>query len=884
MAGETPANKLPAFPGAEGYGAVAKGGRGGKVYKVTNLNPSGPGSLQEACKAEGPRIVVFEVSGVITPNCRSGGKNWLSIKPSFITIAGQTAPGAGITINGMVSSYRSTSNGEKKRVVTDLIMRFIRIRPQSPSGGRASNLRGMENKAKRAIFDHVSASWSTDDCFCLGSGPTTAQWCAIEESDIHLEGGDEPHNFAMLMTGSGHQPLSIHHSLIAHHNDRTPECGTAPTDFRNNIVYNGSSGRFTHKSGPISCVGNYLKAGPGGLIGRRAYRPPLTAGLPTLSFKKGRNFYGDGNYRHFSAGYTDPWKGKVRKKDHDVHPAVTTHTAEEAYELVLAHAGGLPRDVVSTRTSVEVATGTGYRGYNGSPGGLMEGLTPGKAPKDSDNDGMPDEWEKAHKLDPADPADNNKIVPAGASPGDRHKDYTWIEYYINELADLKVAAVLTRARLDRKPVKPWDKPANELSPGSAPHKSLESIVKAIAEQDANRQKDKRRKYSTSSAWYAVQQLSRMGEKAKPAVPEFVKMLQKGKADPRQTCYGAWALGAIGPAAKDAVPELIKALEAEQNMVSAKWSFKPYGFIAWALGRIGMSEEQARKAAPVLAKKMLGADARAHNGAAWALSKAPAAAAEVMPDLIKALGVQGFPSEYTSYHAAQALAAVGEPAIDGLIKAAGGSGIAAANAAQALGWMGPKAKAAVPALAKALASGDVPVKIRAAQALPEIDPSAAGTIEALGKALGDGAYGVRCEAARSIAKCGPAAKGAIPALQKALADERREVKRAAALALGGIGKAALPALQKALAGSDSFVRKYAARALGNVGKDAAGAVDALAKALSDTDAEVRREAAWSLALIGPAAKGAGDALTKAQKDDSDYVVRFAAAEALKRANQ
>ena len=76
----------------------------------------------------------------------------------------------------------------------------------------------------------------------------------------------------------------------------------------------------------------------------------------------------------------------------------------------------------------------------------MEGLTPGKAPPDGDNDGMPDAWEKAHGLNPADPKDNNKIVPAGASPGDRHKGYTFIEYYINELADLKVAEALTLAR------------------------------------------------------------------------------------------------------------------------------------------------------------------------------------------------------------------------------------------------------------------------------------------------------------------------------------------------------------------------------------------------------------------------------------------------------
>ena len=91
------APKLIAFPGAEGWGASSKGGRGGRVIKVTNLNASGPGSLAEACAADGPRIVVFEVSGVIRGNIR--------ITKPYITIAGQTATGAGVTVEGVISSY-----------------------------------------------------------------------------------------------------------------------------------------------------------------------------------------------------------------------------------------------------------------------------------------------------------------------------------------------------------------------------------------------------------------------------------------------------------------------------------------------------------------------------------------------------------------------------------------------------------------------------------------------------------------------------------------------------------------------------------------------------------------------------------------------------------
>ncbi len=100
-----PTAGLPAFPGAEGFGAAAVGGRGGKVIHVTTLAGSGPGSLQAACDVEGPRIVVFDVSGVIVPPNVDKGRRFLAIRHSNITIAGQTAPGAGITINGMITGY-----------------------------------------------------------------------------------------------------------------------------------------------------------------------------------------------------------------------------------------------------------------------------------------------------------------------------------------------------------------------------------------------------------------------------------------------------------------------------------------------------------------------------------------------------------------------------------------------------------------------------------------------------------------------------------------------------------------------------------------------------------------------------------------------------------
>ena len=869
IAGEKP--KLPAFPGTEGFGAVATGGRGGKVLKVTNLNSKGPGSLQWACGQKGPRIIVFTVSGFITPPCKSKGKNWLSVKDNNITIAGQTAPGAGISLDGMFSTYRGMGNGRKKEEVSDIIVRFLRIRPRSSGGGRGANLRGMElTRSKRIILDHCSVSWSTDDCVAYGSSDESSlQWCSVEESDIHLEGGDEPHNFAII---SGDGSKSIHHNLVAHHHDRAPYAQGHPIDFRNNTLYNVFSGiiYIFGKEDTISAVGNYGKPGPGGLIGNRIQMSPTTMAWPTLmpNRKRGRMHFA-GNYHEDLGGYAQRWKPNDRTvtKLFANYAPVRTHTAEEAYELALAHAGCLPRDSVSARTIAEVKTGTGYWGVNGAEGGPMEGLTPGKAPADGDDDGMPDEWEKAHKLDP-NTADNNKIVPAGASLGDRHKGYTYIEYYINELADLKIAAALTQARLDQSKPKPWDKPANKLNSGSMPHKTLDEMVKAIREQT------EAMRGNTNPAWYAVQQLLNMGEKGKPAVPELIKILEASKTI-RTASFAAWALGAIGPSAKEAVPALTAALGKKFESPAKKFKpFRTQGFIAWALGRIG---PDAKAAVPALAKKLSSRRPRNKQAAAWALSQMGPDAKGAMSALIAALGSDST----TRAHAVKALVNIGEPAISGLTGALGGRR-GASGAVKALGLIGPKARGAVPGLIKLLGNPDRMVRSRAALALARIDPAAAGA--ALAGALADKEVSVRHSVARALGEAGPAASGAVSALVKALGDERKEVKRAAALALGGIGKAAVPALVMALSGGDPFVRKYAARALGNVGADARGGVDALVKALGGKDAEVRREAVWSLALIGPAAKGAADALTKAQKDDSDYVVRFAAAEALKRANQ
>lgn len=894
---------LPAFPGAEGYGAASKGGRGGRVLKVTTLDPKGPGSLQWACSQDGPRIIVFDVSGVITPPNYSKDGKWLSIRKGNITIAGQTAPGAGITIDGMVSFYRPCyslpreKRVDRKAVVPDVILRFLRIRPTQGKG----NLRTLEaSKCRRFIADHVSGSWALDQAFNVGHNTEnlTYQWCGIEETDIGLE-GTQPHSFGLFGSYNKTGNTSVHHCLLAHHMGRAPcfdECYRV--DFRNNLLYNIGFGepymRYINRSRTpnrpyalFNLVCNTWRVGPGGIMGTRAIFAPLLASRQGLlpADRRGRFWFRGNRFDWEGIAGMERYSGGRAKyaaeKPYSMAP-VNTHTADEAYELVCAHGGCLPRDSVSARTIAEVRTRTGEFGRHGPDAGLMEGLAPGKPPVDTDNDGMPDSWEKKHSLDPGDPNDSSKIVPAGASPGDRHKGYTYIEYYINECADRRIAEALTEYRLDTEPAKPWDRPAAGLAPQRERYKSLDEIVKAVKEQNAEMQKDDRRKRYISLGWYAVQQLSRMGAKAAPAVPELSEGLSRGLEDPRAVAFSAWALGAIGPAAKGAVPELIKALKSKQSTESGKYKFRPRGFIAWALGRIGMNEAQAGEAVPVLAGLINGEDVFAQPAAAWTLSRLGPLSEPAMPELLKALGKSTYSHLVVGFHASNALANIGKPAVPGLVKAAvKGNGAARNDAIRALGLIGSEARDAVPVLIERLSKDTSGVvRGRIALALARIAPGNKKTMEALASALSDSFMDVRVSAAIALGDCGHTAGSSVPALQKALSDQEREVKRAAALALGRIGKPALPALKQALAGNDPYVRKYAARAFGDMGKEAAGAVDDLVKALSDRNAEVRREAVWSLALIGASDKPAASALKKAGQNDSDWVVRYAAMQAMK----
>lgn len=438
---------LKAFPVAQGWGAASVGGRGGRVMKVTTLNATGPGSLAEACAADGPRIVVFEVSGVIRGDIR--------ITKPYITIAGQTAPGAGITIEGVVSSYNYG--------VHDIIIRHVRVRPRRATGAGGDCIqlggRGPANTGTYNIMlDHLSLSWGNDEIIDLyHTHDATVQWCTIEESDDqgHSKG---PHNYGLISAAEDNGAVSVHHNLWAHQGRRVPCMApyreNAAGDFCNNVIYNCRGGYVDDGHGvransSVNLYKNYYCRGPQTID--RLYPYALS---PHMTYYVRNNFFEDWGYqdhpRHWKPanqpGGVPRWIQFNNNGGEIDAPALTPPIelvdAKQAYELVLAKAGCWPRDRVTKRTIEEVTTRAGTWGRNAplqpTDEWLLEGLAPAAPPADTDRDGIPDDWEKTHALDSNDPSDAALLVPTGSSRSDRHQGYTYLEFFLNELADSKV--------------------------------------------------------------------------------------------------------------------------------------------------------------------------------------------------------------------------------------------------------------------------------------------------------------------------------------------------------------------------------------------------------------------------------------------------------------
>jgi pectate lyase len=443
-------HKPVAFPGAEGYGKYTSGGRGGKVYIVTNLNDKGPGSFREAAEVKGRRIIVFVVSGTIHLSSPLGISG-------HATIAGQTAPGDGICI----------ADQPVKLEGDNIIIRSLRFRMGDryqnkgmvPGSGHDDALSGF--RRKHIIIDHCSMSWSTDEVFSIYAGDsTTLQWNIISEPlnySYHFEEGDkdfERHGYGGIWGGLH---LTAHHNLFAHCNSRTPRfngirhSASEFVDYRNNVIYNwGGNNIYAGEGGHYNIINNYYKYGPNTSKNVR-YRIVNPGRNETIGFGK---WYVNGNYvdgavdisknnwlgiEMGNGGTEQDKKYAILDKPNDAWP-LPVQSAVEAYEDVLKFAGtSFFRDTLDERIINDVKNRTGkfIDVQGGYPHGTAYELTVNAwpalkslpAPKDSDSDGMPDDWETQKGLNPSDLSDAAKVS--------LHKFYTNIEVYINSVLDRK---------------------------------------------------------------------------------------------------------------------------------------------------------------------------------------------------------------------------------------------------------------------------------------------------------------------------------------------------------------------------------------------------------------------------------------------------------------
>ena len=466
---DLPQAKIPAFPGAWGGGMYSFGGRGGRVIVVTNLNDSGPGSFREACEAGGPRIVVFNVAGIIKL------KDRIRIRAPYITIAGNTAPDDGVCIAGNTVALEAH----------DMVIRHMRFRRgETWVGDRNDSIGG--NPTGNIMIDHVSASWGLDENMSMYrhmyQPPDGSKELKLPTVNITIQNSifseclnAYHHSFGSTIGGLN---STFHHNLWASNAGRNPSVGMiGDFTFANNVLFN-----WVHRTvdggdqrSYFSIINNYFKPGPatpkGAPISHRLLKPESERSKTVFD-----NFgvaYVSGNIVEGNARVTkDNWDGgvqpqsragdavvlpKIRTNAPFAHAPLQVQTADQAYATVLANAGAtLPhRDAVDERIIKTVRTGevaakadekateeasrTGYSkesqaelrrlvslGIITNPsqvGGYPE--YKGVPYKDSDGDGMPDDWEKQHGLNANDSSD-----ALTDSNGD---GYTNIEDFINGL-------------------------------------------------------------------------------------------------------------------------------------------------------------------------------------------------------------------------------------------------------------------------------------------------------------------------------------------------------------------------------------------------------------------------------------------------------------------
>ena len=420
------------FQAQEGFGRFARGGRGGDVYHVTTLADDGPSSLREGFhSAKGPRTIVFDLSGTIEL------KKPLVVDKSFLTIAGQTAPGDGICIRDQTFQIKNASH---------IIVRYVRFRlgdqnKPRPSGPDCINTTDVDH----VIFDHISVSWGIDGNHDLRRGGNfTLQWSIYSEAlndSLHEKG-----THAMLasfrdLTDS----ISLHHNLFASSRERHPTLAGSPrtkpeaiVDFRNNVIYN-VSGATNLGNCRINVINNYYQPGPNTPEGSKPLATKTENSGALHAFLNGNVFVGQqawttDNYQaidftRWSRGnYLLTSLSAIRAGQElgvgDARPM--TDSAQIAFDRVLRGAGAAhPRDAADKRLAEGIRSGTHRLIDSQQQVGGWPKLASEVPPPDTDLDGMPNTWEERHNLNPTD-----------ASDGARDQDgdgFTNLEEYLNSL-------------------------------------------------------------------------------------------------------------------------------------------------------------------------------------------------------------------------------------------------------------------------------------------------------------------------------------------------------------------------------------------------------------------------------------------------------------------
>lgn len=483
-------SQTPAFPGAEGHGRYATGGRGGAVYYVNTLEDNNTGntttkegSLRWCLSQKGAKTILFKVDGIIELNSQ------LKIENGNVTIAGQSAPGGGICVAGYPVFVQADN----------VILRYMRFRmgDEKVSVGEADGADALGGRFfKNIMIDHCSVSWCTDECASFyDNHEFTMQWCLVSES-LRLSKHDKgPHGYGAIWGGTN---ASFHHNLLAHHDSRNPRLGpgqntdphTETVDLRNNVIYNWCGNScYGGEAMNVNIVNCYYKPGPASPTGSKRGRIVSIDKSQNESEKRyniwGR-FYIDGNavddgkddanckkatqdnwaygvFNQFASSYgtvSEDDKAGMKMSQQFNPGVVTTHTAEKAYEKVLAYAGAsYQRDALDARIVSEVESGTAqfkglsqYNGYsNNFPGsdvnwksagypkpGIIDSqsdlkpadagenwsawpsLAQGTALTDSDQDGIPDGWLEQN-------------YPGKKSTDLNSDGYTYLEVYLNNI-------------------------------------------------------------------------------------------------------------------------------------------------------------------------------------------------------------------------------------------------------------------------------------------------------------------------------------------------------------------------------------------------------------------------------------------------------------------